>query len=407
MEIGRDALQSHVNQRDIDTIRILPTTQSERLKETSASALTFENQIPTYTMPPKRTSATATSTPRRQSTRQKVPVTKSPYFDHPSESDGSEGERSDTGSDFEEAKSDADASPEDDEDAVEAEEEEEEKPAKSSKKRSRRSSNAAASQSKPAKMMKLKGKEVFIPFEQSSAGDIDDVDDQIHPSTLVFLADLARNNNRGWLHERDSIYRAAKGDFEKFVECISELMPERVDETIPSELPVRDLVFRIHRDIRFSNDHTPYKTHFSAAWSRTGRKGPYACYYLQIKPGQSLAGGGLWHPEAQALAMIRRSIDQHPERLKQVVTAEEFATKFYGKLPRKDEKTLVQAFVAKNSEDALKTAPKNYSKDHKDIELLRLKSFTISKPLADKDVLSPGFLDMVVDVFKHMEPLVS
>ncbi|KAI5799380.1 hypothetical protein FPQ18DRAFT_93794 [Pyronema domesticum] len=299
----------------------------------------------------------------RQSVRRKAHPTKSPYFEHPSEDDivdddgeHSDDAQSDSGSDFrednaatvsdtgvEKAKVNGDAN--------------------KSKKRGRASSSAKPSKKSSApKKKKNDDGVIFIPYRTPSPGGIDYADDQIHPNTLKFLEDLAENNDRNWLREHDSFYRAGKADFEKFVEYMNATIPERVDDTIP-ELPIKDLVFRIYRDIRFSNDLTPYKTHFSAAWSRTGRKGPYACYYLQIKPGQSLAGGGLWHPPSNALNLIRRSIDKHPERIKSVITDKEFVAEFFGskgsgKKDERDEASIVSLFVDKNSGDALKTAPK-------------------------------------------------
>lgn len=106
------------------------------------------------------------------------------------------------------------------------------------------------------------------------------------------------------MHDPD--YRASWKDFETFLDALTQGIVT-VDETVP-ELPLKDIVsltfaficsslvsdlqiFRIYRDVRFSKDQTPYKTAFSAAWSRTGRKGPYAVYYVQIKPnGGSLIG---------------------------------------------------------------------------------------------------------------------
>jgi uncharacterized protein (TIGR02453 family) len=79
------------------------------------------------------------------------------------------------------------------------------------------------------------------------------------------------------------ISRQAEKDFHTFVEKLSEKVSEK-DPTVP-ELPIKDVIFRIYRDVRFSPDKTPYKPYFSVAWSRTGRKGPYAVYYLHIQPG--------------------------------------------------------------------------------------------------------------------------
>ncbi|KAI4657753.1 uncharacterized protein J4E78_006141 [Alternaria triticimaculans] len=110
------------------------------------------------------------------------------------------------------------------------------------------------------------------------AGDTPYLDHTIHPNTMLFLKDLTANNDRQWLKH-----------FTTFAEKVSEKIIE-ADETIP-ELPVKDVIYRIYRDIRFSKDPTPYKTYFSAAWSRTGRKGPYAHYYIQVQPnGGSFVG---------------------------------------------------------------------------------------------------------------------
>ncbi|KAG9811717.1 hypothetical protein KCU68_g20526, partial [Aureobasidium melanogenum] len=87
-------------------------------------------------------------------------------------------------------------------------------------------------------------------------------------------------------------------------------------------------VFRIYRDIRFSKDPTPYKPYFSAAWSRTGRKGPYAAYYVQISPNDSFVGGGYWSPDARALAALRTTIDENPQRLKDVLMNDKMRAEF-------------------------------------------------------------------------------
>ncbi|KAL9008400.1 MAG: hypothetical protein Q9173_006471 [Seirophora scorigena] len=176
------------------------------------------------------------------------------------------------------------------------------------------------------------------------------------------------------IHDAD--YRQSKKDWDAFVEKMTEKMTE-IDETIP-ELPAKDLVridiqascpnpmyevnnndqtFRIYRDVRFSPDQTPYKTHFAAAWSRTGRKGPYAGYYLQIKPSGSFIGGGLWCPEAAPLAAMRRDIDRKSHKLKNVLLDPLLRKEFLGGVS-KDDKKAVKAFCGQNQENALKTKPK-------------------------------------------------
>lgn len=117
-------------------------------------------------------------------------------------------------------------------------------------------------------------------------------------------------------------------------------------------------MFRIYRDTRFSKDPTPYKTHFSAAWSRTGKKGPYAVYYLHVQPGgASLVGGGLYYPPAEPLARVRASIDERPWRWRRVLNEDGFRRTFLeGAKP--GEEGAVAEFVRRNREGALKTRPK-------------------------------------------------
>ncbi|MCJ1475556.1 hypothetical protein MMC13_004219 [Lambiella insularis] len=200
------------------------------------------------------------------------------------------------------------------------------------------------------------GEQVFIKLPKArQPGKTPYKDDTIHPNTMLFLADLKQNNDREWLKVHDADYRQSKSDFDSFVECLTEKIIEK-DETIP-ELPPKDLTFRIYRDIRFSPDPTPYKTHFSAAWSRTGRKGPYAHYYVQVQPGGSFVGAGIWHPEAEPLALLRRSVDRKAHKLKEVLMDPLIRKECLSGVP-KDEKKVVKAFCASNSENALKLKPK-------------------------------------------------
>ncbi|KAI5816559.1 hypothetical protein BZA77DRAFT_312341 [Pyronema omphalodes] len=348
-------------------------------------------------MPPK--SSKPKPIARRQSIRRKVHPTKSPYFEHPSEDDivddagkhSDDYAQSDSGSDFREDNA-ATVS-----DTV-VEEARVNEDANKSKKRGRASSVAKPSKkSSAAKKKKNDNGVIFIPYRMPSPGGIDYADDQIHPNTLKFLEDLAENNNRNWLREHDSFYRAGKADFEKFVEYINATIPERVDDTIP-ELPIKDL------------------TYFSAAWSRTGRKGPYACYYLQIQPGQSLAGGGLWSPHSNSLLAIRRAIDKHPERIRSVITDKEFVAEFFDSSEgskgstnkdERDEESIISLFFDENAADAVKTAPRFFPKTHPNISLLRLRSFTISKSFTDEEVLSSDFGEKVLGAFGKMKPLIT
>ncbi|KAA8643446.1 DUF2461 domain-containing protein [Aspergillus tanneri] len=287
------------------------------------------------------------------------------------------------------------------------------------------------------------GKEVFVKKPKArDAGKTPYEDHTLHPNTLLFLKDLAKNNERSWFKAHDADYQVSKKDWQSFVECLSEKI-SGVDSTIP-ELPAKDLIFRIHRDMRFSRNPTPYKDHFSAAWSRTGKKGSYAAYYVHCQPGSCFVGescwkstsalavnmspeklshgicpgvptryaflppqgAGLWNPEADKLARIREEIDSNSHQLKAVLNAEGMRREIFDGIPDDEEKA-VEAFVNQNKGSALKIKPKGYDVDNENIQLLRLRSFTIGKPLMDGELLSPNAQDKIVALIGIMEPFVT
>ncbi|KAI1387828.1 uncharacterized protein F4822DRAFT_293360 [Hypoxylon trugodes] len=246
----------------------------------------------------------------------------------------------------------------------------------------------------------------FIPaVKMRETGGVAYEDTKIHKNTLLFLGDLKKNNKRSWLKANDAEYRRALKDWESFVETITEKIVE-VDDTIP-ELPIKDVIFRIYRDIRFSKDPTPYKPHFSAAWSRTGRKGPYACYYIHIEPNGCMVGGGLWHPDNTALARMRASFDERPHRIRRILTNPMFAKTFLPAAKSGGEKAVLKAFVAKNQGNALKTKPKGFHPDHRDIELLKLRNYTVGTKIDDADLLAEDAQDRIMEIISAMVDFVS
>ncbi|QIW94556.1 hypothetical protein AMS68_000074 [Peltaster fructicola] len=250
------------------------------------------------------------------------------------------------------------------------------------------------------------GNQVIIKKPKArSAGKIPYEDDQLHPNTFLFLQELKQNNERQWLKMHDPDFRQAERDWFSFVEKLTERLTE-IDETVP-ELPVKDVIFRIYRDVRFSPDPTPYKAHFSAAFSRTGRKGPYAHYYVQISPGdESFVGGGIWHPDAAPLAALRQRVDRNSRELKDVLLNNDLRKEFLKGAPKNDAK-VVKAFVASNAENALKTKPKGFDADHADIDLLRLRNYTIGRKLAQDELIGEGGLNRVAELLACLRPFIT
>ncbi|RDW80288.1 hypothetical protein BP6252_04926 [Coleophoma cylindrospora] len=230
-------------------------------------------------------------------------------------------------------------------------------------------------------------------------------DDRIHPNTMEFLKDLKKNNQREWLKFHDAPYRQAEKDFQTFVTDVSAVVSE-IDPTIP-ELPIKDIIFRIYRDMRFSPDPTPYKPYFSVAWSRTGRKGPYAHYYLHIQPnGESFLGGGYYACDNATLACIREDIDLQPQQFKSILMNDNLRQTFFSGVS-KDEKKVVAAFCAMSGENALKKMPKGYAIDHRDIALLKLKGFTLRRSISDEEITSENGLGIVSDMIAAIEPFIT
>ncbi|KAI5467775.1 hypothetical protein BGZ63DRAFT_345101 [Mariannaea sp. PMI_226] len=231
-------------------------------------------------------------------------------------------------------------------------------------------------------------------------------DPKVHPNTMEFLKLLKANNRRPWLKSHDKEYRRALKDWESFVLSATDTVIG-VDETVP-ELPIKDVIFRIYRDTRFSKDPTPYKTNFSAAWSRTGRKGPYACYYVHCEPGSSFVGGGIWHPEWDKLRALRTSIDRRPRAWRRILQDPAFKRTFLPQLkPDSKDQAVKTAFAAHNKEGALAKAPMGYPKDHRDIELLRLKNFTVSKRVPDSLWTSDDAQEQFAEILRPMFQFVS
>jgi uncharacterized protein (TIGR02453 family) len=209
----------------------------------------------------------------------------------------------------------------------------------------------------------------------------------IKKSTLDFLRSLKVNNNRDWFISNKSAYTDAKENFESLVQqIINKLI---YFEPILKGLEVKNCVYRINRDIRFSNDKTPYKSHFGAFIVRGGKKNgdKFSGYYVHVEPGKSMVAGGAYMPPTPWLSAIREKIDEEPGKLNRIINSKDFIKIF-----------------REIAGEKLKKAPKGYPSDHPDIELLKLKSYLVMHEVSDKEVLSDTFIDHVIDVCKVMKP---
>lgn len=133
-----------------------------------------------------------------------------------------------------------------------------------------------------------------------------------------FFKGLAPNNHKDWFHENKKTYeKEVKKAFAKFLTDLIQNIREKYDPKL--DLEVKNAVFRINRDIRFSKDKTPYKLQVSAIVSHGGRKNmQIPGMYLQFGVGEIWLGGGMYRPEKENLQLIREYMAQHPKEVKQL-----------------------------------------------------------------------------------------
>lgn len=209
----------------------------------------------------------------------------------------------------------------------------------------------------------------------------------LQKTTLDFLEKLKRNNNKEWFDKNRPVYETAKKDFQQFIETL--LHSINSFDGLVKGLEAKSCIFRINRDIRFSNDKTPYKSNLAAGISPGGRKSFSPGYYIHLQPGKSFLAGGMWMPPTPQLNAIRQEIDYNAAEFKKIIGHKDFK-KYFGGL---------------EEEDKLKTVPKGYSKDHPEIELLKFKSFIVVHDLKDTEVTAKNFITHCSTILKAMYPL--
>ncbi|MCQ0110723.1 TIGR02453 family protein [Zhouia amylolytica] len=202
---------------------------------------------------------------------------------------------------------------------------------------------------------------------------------QLQKEVFEALRELKANNNRDWFETHKKEFKKEEKNAKNFFEVLLDLLKTH-DEVDKMKM------FRIYRDVRFSKDKTPYKTHFSASFHRVKPR-LRGGYYLQIEPGNSFLACGFWAPEKADLLRIRKEFELDDSEIRALINSKDFKDTF-GMLKG----------------DELKTAPKGFDKDHPAIDLIRKKQFIVIKEFNDKEVLSQGFMNEVNEVFKKIRP---
>ncbi|NVK52139.1 MAG: DUF2461 domain-containing protein [Flavobacteriaceae bacterium] len=203
---------------------------------------------------------------------------------------------------------------------------------------------------------------------------------QLEKSAFQFLTDLSKNNNRDWFTVHKPKYTEIQNHVKKLFAGMQGNL-EKHDEIEKMK------IYRIYRDVRFSKDKTPYNPRFAVSFSRLG-KHLRGGYFLQIKPGETLLGGGFWQPEKDDLHRIRKEIELDATEIRAIL----------------NDPIFVQHFDGKFEGEELKSAPRGFDKEHPDVDLLRKKGFIAVRRFTDKEVLSPNFLNEIDSSFKALRP---
>ncbi|MDQ3017139.1 MAG: DUF2461 domain-containing protein [Bacteroidota bacterium] len=201
----------------------------------------------------------------------------------------------------------------------------------------------------------------------------------IASSTLKFLKELDKNNNREWFLAHKDQYENTLANVKEFKDAVVKGLKKK-DEIEEGK------VFRIYRDVRFSKDKVPYKNNLGVHFKRMGKE-RRGSYYLHLEPGKSFAGGGFWEPEPADLKRIRDEIAFDDKPLRKIINSKSF----------------IKNFGTLNG-DELKTAPSGYDKEHPAIDLIRKKQYLLGRNFTDQEVNSPDFLKEVVGSFEAMRP---
>lgn len=202
----------------------------------------------------------------------------------------------------------------------------------------------------------------------------------IPKEALDFLKKLHKNNDREWFDERKPEFKALEKEMKTFYGEVGKLLNQH-------DIIIKTKAFRIYRDIRFSKDKTPYKTHFAASFMR---KKPElrGGYYLHISPGnKSFVAVGFWNPDKKDLKRIRKEMEIDASEVREILS-EKKLKKHWGKLQGK----------------TLKTAPRGFDKAHENIDLINHKQWIFNHNFSDKDVLSDGFAKTVDAHYDAIRP---
>jgi uncharacterized protein (TIGR02453 family) len=206
--------------------------------------------------------------------------------------------------------------------------------------------------------------------------------------TLSFLTRLKRNNRREWFNARKDEYDAVVR--QPMLAILDRLATDL--RSVAPELHVSPKsMYRIYRDIRFSENKQPYKTHVAASfWHRNLGKGGGAGMYFHISPEDVWIGGGMYGPEPPQLHRVREQIANNVQRFRSIVEAPAFKRLLDGGLEG----------------EQLQRVPRGFARDHEAADYLRYRQFLAGKQFPARFATSSGFYAGMLGVYRSIAPLI-
>jgi len=202
----------------------------------------------------------------------------------------------------------------------------------------------------------------------------------ISPSVFDFLKKLEKNNNREWFNEHKKEFKSIESDIKKVYNVVFENLKTHDDVD-------KIKIFRIYRDVRFSKNKQPYKTHFGGSFNRV-KPGLRGGYYLHIAPNnESFIATGFWDPNKEDLLRMRKEFEMDDEEMRSIINDKSFKS-IWGNLVG----------------DELISSPKGFNKEHQAIDLIKKKQYIFTKKYTDTEVLDANFLSDINVAFKAIRP---
>jgi uncharacterized protein (TIGR02453 family) len=203
---------------------------------------------------------------------------------------------------------------------------------------------------------------------------------------FTFLKELGANNNRDWFQENkkryEVLHKQFAGQVQQLIDRIATFDPEIAG------LDAKSCIYRIYRDLRFSPDKTPYKTHFGAYMTGYGgRTSPYGGYYLHLEPDTPLLSGGVWCPPPPLLKKLRQDIYDNMDEFLEII----------------ENKVFKETYPELEGE-MLKRMPEGFPADSPYDYILKHKSFVVSSVKSESFFHTDDWMDQVIEDFRKLQP---